>query len=56
MRYEVREVIIWSNKEPHSSSYGIYIDDCFPDDLDYVSLKELAIVINQFIKKKEAEK
>lgn len=53
---EVQETIAWDNIGTTSVVYGIYVNESFPDELDYKSLKEVASVINQFIERKEAEK
>ena len=56
MKYAVREVVLWDNEGTVHQRYSLYVDDCFPEDLDYKSLKKIASVVNKFIEKKEAEK
>ncbi|HBN42878.1 MAG TPA: hypothetical protein DD441_06265 [Parabacteroides distasonis] len=55
MRCVVQECVMWSNDSSVHYNYGVYTDERFPDDIDYDSLKEMGIVINQFIERKEAE-
>ena len=51
---EVQETTSWDNVRAPYVLYGIYVDEGFPVEMDYDSLKELASVINRFIERKEA--
>ena len=53
---EVQETTGWSSTGSTDVLYDIYVNEGFPNELDYEALKELASVINQYIERKEAEK
>lgn len=53
---EVQETTGWSSTGSTDVLYNIYVDEGFPEELDYEALKELASVINHYIEGKEAGK